>query len=225
MTFDKPALVILVKNPIPGQVKTRLVPFLTAEASSRLYHAFVKDIFCKAAGIRGVQKVLAFSGDPSCFINGSTKKFLLMDQGQGDLGQRLCRIFETLFNQGFSHVVVMGSDSPSLSVSWIQQAFQMFKTKDMVLGPAWDGGYYLIGLKHPFPPELFERISWSTSRVLLETLARGKKIKRRMGILPCVYDVDRPVDLKCLSLDLLSSPILRKELKNVFEILRAFKML
>ena len=123
-------------------------------------------------------------------------KFHLEPQADGDLGRRLSLFFVQRFVEGARRVVVVGSDSPTLPLPYIDDAFSALDDADVVLGPAMDGGYYLIGLREPMP-ELFERVDWSGERVLRQTMERMGDA-RRLALLPPWYDVDRRVDWEML---------------------------
>jgi rSAM/selenodomain-associated transferase 1 len=198
----KDCLMIFVKNPVPGQVKTRLSPPLTMLESCRIYSSFVQDVLSMSLKVSADLKMIACSGDLSHLKISS--EFAFMDQGEGDLGDRLARAFRWSFRRGFSKTIVLGSDAPSLPAQFVSKAFQFLDQNDLVIGPAWDGGYYLIGLKN-FAPSLFKDIEWSTQKTLLQTLLKAKKLKKKIRLLPSWYDVDTYGDLRFLSLDLLST--------------------
>ncbi len=223
MTSDKNVLAILIKSPTPAPVKTRLSPLLTRKSVNLLYHAFIKDILHQFSRFCHIKKVIAFSGERSFLNLFDLKSFDYIDQGEGPFGKRLRHVFQTLFLKGFSKVIIMSSDSPNLPPFFISKAFQMLKSKDIVIGPAWDGGYYLIGFNQAPDARFFEEISWSTHHVLLETVVQAKKLKKSIGFLPCWYDIDRPADLKFLSLDIQSSKM-KQDIKNIFGTLKFLKM-
>jgi rSAM/selenodomain-associated transferase 1 len=112
-------------------------------------------------------------------------------QSEGDLGARLRAFFSEMFTLSVDHVVVIGSDSPTLPVAYIEQAFTLLADSDVVLGPATDGGYYLIGCARHVP-EIFEGIDWSSDRVLAQTIGRLSDPTIRLVLLPPWYDVDTP---------------------------------
>jgi rSAM/selenodomain-associated transferase 1 len=162
--------------------------------------------------------MVAYSGDLDVFKTIVPSNFGLISQGEGDLGDRLSRIFKWSIREGFSRTVILGSDAPSLPNEFIDNAFQLLKNNDLVLGPAWDGGYYLIGLKGSFIP-LFEGISWSTRKTLLQTLLKAKNLKKKVEILSPWYDVDSYGDLRFLSLDFLCARSLRAHSTRTYEIM------
>jgi rSAM/selenodomain-associated transferase 1 len=116
-------------------------------------------------------------------------------QGKGELGARISRAFQHSFEAGMNRVVVVGSDSPALTAALIGRAFDSLHRNDLVIGPATDGGYYLIGLGH-LVPQVFLDIPWGTSEVLLRTLAVAADIGLQPVLLDALDDVDRPEDLR-----------------------------
>lgn len=118
--------------------------------------------------------------------------FLKFRQEGEDLGQRMQHAFETALHQAESAVIV-GSDIPGLSSGIIETAFQQLETHDFVIGPARDGGYYLLGMKS-LQPELFREISWSTSRVFADTVSRMERLGKSCALAPLLSDVDEAED-------------------------------
>jgi rSAM/selenodomain-associated transferase 1 len=121
-------------------------------------------------------------------------EFLFQTQAAGDLGERLHQAFGHAFSAGNTAVIIMGSDCPGLTAGVLRRAFAALAESDMVLGPAADGGYYLIGLSRP-APALFTDIPWSSSEVLARTLARAADLGLKTHLLGTLCDVDRPQDL------------------------------
>jgi rSAM/selenodomain-associated transferase 2/rSAM/selenodomain-associated transferase 1 len=126
-------------------------------------------------------------------------QFSYRPQGRGDLGRRMARAFEEAFRDSKEAAVIVGSDIPGISTDIIQQAFERLKKNDLVLGPARDGGYYLIGMKNTIPTETFARlfigINWGTGKVLSQTLQTARESGLGFSLLESLADVDRPVDL------------------------------
>jgi rSAM/selenodomain-associated transferase 1 len=121
-------------------------------------------------------------------------RVMVRKQVGGDLGQRLARIFEELLVGGDDRVVAIGADCPDLGPGVIDQAFEALERCDLVLGPAADGGYVLVGLRR-LAPVLFERVAWGTDRVLAQTLERAREARLEMVLLDERTDLDRPEDL------------------------------
>jgi rSAM/selenodomain-associated transferase 1 len=131
-------------------------------------------------------------------------RFELIPQASDDLGCRMRSFFTERFQTGADRIVLVGTDSPTLPLTFVEQAFQELKQADVVLGPATDGGYYLVGCaRHTrkgsdVVPPIFEEIPWSTSQVLRETVTRLKSAKLSAALLPPWYDVDTLDDWRML---------------------------
>ncbi len=185
---------LFAKWPKPGAVKTRLAAETSPEWAADVARAFLLDMLDCFASVR-VRRILAFAPDSeeSAFAEVVTGRFQLVPQVNGDLGARLADFFEQQFRAGAQQVVVIGSDSPSLPAEFIDEAFAKLDAADVVLGPATDGGYYLIGCARPLPG-LFLGIPWSGPRVLLETMKRASQLDLRLALLEPWYDVDSLAD-------------------------------
>jgi rSAM/selenodomain-associated transferase 2/rSAM/selenodomain-associated transferase 1 len=191
-------VVIMAKAPVPGQVKTRLVPPLTPEQAADLAKRLLVEAVEQVQRLKGVRTMVAVS--PSEGIP-HVQQFLpptvsLIPQSDGDLGQRLAHAFEELFAKGAKGVIVLGADHPDLPSEYLARAVKLLRqgSDPLVIGPTEDGGYYLIGLTRPHP-ELFRGVPWSTSEVLKVTLAKAKAAGLSVTLLPPWYDIDRPEDL------------------------------
>ncbi len=189
------AVILFARDPVLGRVKTRLSPFLDDKSILRLYICFLQDSLDK---IRQVKNADLFVGiapsDQSGFFTGipSSGIRLFVQEGK-DLGDRIRRSIQDRLGEGYERVVIIGSDSPSLPVSYIEKALD--SDKDLVLGPSTDGGYYLIGMRGKMV-EVFEAINWGTEKVLQETFERFAGGRAELELLPVWYDVDSPDDLK-----------------------------
>jgi uncharacterized protein len=128
------------------------------------------------------------------WLGPETDQWVYHPQPSGDLGKRLSQACQTAFAAGLNSVVTIGTDCPGLDRARLQRAFQLLQQVDLVLGPATDGGYYLIGLRR-FVPELFESIRWSSEVVLQQTVAIAESLNLTIAYLDCLTDVDRPEDL------------------------------
>jgi rSAM/selenodomain-associated transferase 1 len=194
-------LVAMAKKPEKGKVKTRLCPPLSQEQAMNLYRNFLIDKIEQISKVKNVLPVLAFTpGSAEKFFREIvSKNFKLIPQNGLDLGERLTNVFKELFSDNFEQIVIIGSDSPTLPTSFIEKSFFLLNKRgiDVVLGPCYDGGYYLIGLKS-FISSLFREISWSTSKVYDETIKRIEISDLRLATLPVWYDVDSMDDLKRL---------------------------
>ena len=195
------ALAIFAKAPIVGQVKTRLCPPLSFEEAKELYQCFLLDTVARALRLPDVQVCLAFTPADSELL---FREFLpaslrYVPQRGVSLGEREANVFADLLEMGFSRVVLIGGDIPTLPLSHLQDAFALLADfrNDVVLGPSADGGYYLIGARARHP-ELFENITWSTSTVLAETLAQARRSGLCVVHVPAWHDVDSAEDLATL---------------------------
>ena len=183
------------KHPLPGQVKTRLADEVGGEVAARLYAAFMDDLAFRFRAA-GDHRVLGFwPADSGTFFDQYGKLgYELWPQPEGDLGQKIISFFKYALKEEGSRAVLIGTDSPTLPSEFAEQAFDMLKQVDCVLGPATDGGYYLIGLRRPMPA-LFENIAWSGANVLVQTVQRATAAGLSLDLLTPWYDVD---DLKGL---------------------------
>ncbi len=190
-------LIVFTRYPEPGKTKTRLIPDLGPEGAARLH----RDMTCHtlAHARRLVRRRASLTVD---FAGGHTallREWLGPDleyrpQGAGDLGERMARAFRKAFQEGMDRVVIIGTDCPGLTVDSLHKAFNALQGHDLALGPATDGGYYLIGLRRP-TPDLFVGIPWGTGAVLEETLAAARGLDLSVANLPTLTDVYRPEDL------------------------------
>ncbi len=203
------ALGLMAKAPLAGEVKTRLVPPLTAREAAELNICFLRDM---AANIQSVSETEAASGllvytpagSESAFAGVLPAGFNLLVQRGASLGERLCNATDDLLKQGYGAVCLINSDSPTLPESILIRAIESLTAKGdrVVLGAAEDGGYYLIGLKHAHR-NLFNEIAWSTSDVLARTTQRAAEIDLPVELLPPWYDVDDADTLNRLCEELL----------------------
>lgn len=200
-----PALAVLARAPGAERVKSRLHAALGVEAATLLYRCFLLDGLEAAAALPGLASVLAVSPPravPAMAALAPAGTRLIAQSG-GDLGARMAHLVARLLGEGHGAALLIGSDLPTLPSAYLSEAARALAegAADVVLGPAEDGGYYLIGLARP-APALFERIAWSTDRVLESTRARARGLGLREYLLPPWYDVDTPADLDRLRHDL-----------------------
>jgi rSAM/selenodomain-associated transferase 1 len=189
---------VFVKVPEPGKVKTRLTPPLSGEEACRLYTAFITDLFGRLSRIKKLNGTVFYHGDaPDRLTNLLPTSYATIPQRGETLGDRLAAAFDDLLAGPGESAVIIGSDSPDLPVQYIKRAFLKLKHKDVVLGPAADGGYYLVGLKKP-APSIFEDIEWGGPLVLSRTIERIESQGLTMSLLPLWYDVDTPPSLQLL---------------------------
>ncbi len=197
-------LIVFVKNPIPNQVKTRLLPEISAEQAASLYRAFLIDWCETLAELSNVDLVIAYTppesqpdlrtliGDDVTYIPQTGK----------NLGERLTSTTQWAAENGYKKILIVGSDSPTLPLSHISEAIVGLDSRDIVIGPSVDGGYYLIGFSienlNEIVPSIFEGIAWSTPKVLQQTVECIRTIDATLKLLPPWYDVDTPEDLSFL---------------------------
>ncbi len=186
-------LIVFVKAPRPGFVKTRIAQALGAETAAAVYRALATRVLANLAGLERVE--LRFAPDDALTeINPWLRPgWSARPQGAGDLGARLHRAFVEAFATGARHVVVIGSDCPDVQPEDIQRAWHSLATADLALGPARDGGYWLIGLTQA-QPRLFAEMPWSTAEVLPQTLGRADALGLRVARLRELADVDSAAD-------------------------------
>jgi len=185
---------LFAKRPVPGQVKTRLAADTSPEWAAAVASAFLLDTLDRLAAI-DARRVLAYAPDGAgdFFAEPAAGRFVLVAQGAGDLGRRMANFFGNQFRSGMEAVVLLGTDSPSLPLACVEQAFRELERADLVLGPATDGGYYLVGCARRLPP-IFEGVVWSSPHVLAQTVDRLSKPDWRLALLPPWYDVDTLAD-------------------------------
>jgi rSAM/selenodomain-associated transferase 2/rSAM/selenodomain-associated transferase 1 len=191
-------LIVFTRFPEPGKSKTRLIPALGPEGAADLHRQMCEHTLSWARRMRSRSQVSV-----EFYVDGGSKdrfrkwlgdEVLYRPQGKGSLGARMNRSFQDSFGAGMAKVVIVGTDCPGLSEGPVQEAFLALEENDLVLGPANDGGYYLIGLRKP-AEELFKGIPWGTEQVLTRTLRVAQSLGLRTFLLGPLGDVDRPEDL------------------------------
>ncbi len=185
-------LIVFAKLPLPGGCKSRLAAAIGAGPAARVAEAFARETFRVAEAGSG-SATLEWHYDPPAERARAAQLvpagWTAVPQGSGDLGARMASAFEGGFGRGFERVAILGADSPQLPSAWLRRAFEALEQADVVVGPAEDGGYYLIGLRRP-AARLFEEIAWSTAGVLEQTVARCEALGLDARFLPRTYDVD-----------------------------------
>lgn len=200
----------------PGAVKTRLASAIGEEKAADLYKAFLTATLRRGASVADQRTLVFWPPEREALMAAlGGAAWHLQPQSEGDLGERMQSFFAAAFGNHMAQpqqasenqqqtpasVVLIGSDSPSLPMEFIEQAFARLREVPVVLGPSDDGGYYLIGLSQP-RPELFENIAWSTPNVLEQTQTRLKATDTAYELLPRWYDVDELADVERLTSDL-----------------------
>ena len=191
-------LVIFTRYPEAGKTKTRMIRALGAEGAATLQRQMTEQTITRAKKLTASRPLVIevhFAGGTEQLM----QEWLGLDlvyrfQGEGDLGRRMNSAFEATLAKGITRVVIIGTDCPDLEVKLLTEAFDALSQHDLVLGPAEDGGYYLIGLRRLIP-ELFEEINWGTSQVREQTVEIAQRLNLAISYLTLLSDIDRPEDL------------------------------
>lgn len=200
-------VVMFAKAPIPGKVKTRLAQTIGFELAAEYHAAFLLDLSCTLAKLRqhdaSVQTFLSHAGgDDNVTLSRVIESGLASEaQSGGDLGERLdaCARAHLLDDTGeCSKLIIIGSDSPTLSVEHFRDAIDALDRADVVFGPSFDGGYYLVGMRS-YTPIIFDDVEWSTPLVLAQSLQRCRQGGLSYELLEFYYDVDTIDDLRTLT--------------------------
>jgi uncharacterized protein len=194
----KQHLIIFTRYPEPGQTKTRLIPALGTEGAANLQRQMTEYTLLQVKQLQS-SSIISFEVR---FAGGSLQlmqdwlgcDLIYRSQGEGDLGSRMVQSFCNAFELGAEKVIIIGTDCPGISAQILVTAFEHFRQGDLVVGPAVDGGYYLIGLQRLIP-ELFISIDWGTSQVLQQTIDIAQTLNLSVADLPVLADIDRPEDL------------------------------
>jgi uncharacterized protein len=196
-------LLVVAKEPAPGQTKTRLCPPLTPEQAASLYACFLRDTLDVMRAVEDIERVVCcLTEDSRSYFRGIAPDMQLRLQHGEALGERLDHLLTESLAGGSERAVVMDSDSPTLPPEYVARAFDLLDEADVVLGPTHDGGYYLIGMKQP-QPHLLREVQMSTPDVLDETLKRARALRLAVRQLPRWYDIDTGDDLHLLEQELL----------------------
>jgi rSAM/selenodomain-associated transferase 1 len=200
-----PALIVFAREPIAGRVKTRLIARVGAAVAARLADAFISDALAKAAAFEGCRLVIAGdapgSAHDSRYFQRLARRFgaELADQGEGDLGQRMARVLRRY--KDAPGAVLFGTDTPSLPPAFISQSIDDLREVPVVVAPALDGGYYLVGVCG-LMPDIFGAIEWGSGKVMEQTLRHLSRLRIPYRLGRWWYDIDRAADLDFLALDL-----------------------
>jgi len=212
------ALIIVAKEPVPGQTKTRLCPPLSLKSAAAFYRCLLLDSLALMSRLETADHVIAYAPAKAhdYFARLKPDGFSLVAQVGNSLGERLANALGHHFDQGYQRVAIMNSDGPTLPLAHLEEAFSGLDRTDVTLGPGHDGGYYLIGMKK-LHRELFEGIDWSTDRVISQTLAACRRLGLTVHCLPEWYDVDLAEDLNRLRNDLEERPGLAPHTRGFFQ--------
>jgi len=195
--MSESALVVFLKHPRPGAVKTRLAAAIGAEAAAGLYRALAEQVLEATTPTAGDYERLVFFDPPESLpeMRDWLPGVRLMAQSGHDLGARMADAFARAFARGARRVAIVGTDAPGVSRATVRAALSALDAADVVIGPAADGGYYLIALRAP-GPGLFAGIEWSTPDVREQTLARAAAAGLSVRELKHLRDVDTLDDLR-----------------------------
>lgn len=196
------ALILFARVPSLGKVKTRLESLLGREIVFQLYKHFLEDSIEKICSVNGVDGWIGvYPPQDAGYFQDITRRdsLTVFEQVGDDLGERMRNTIAQKFQEGYEKVAIIGSDSPTLPVTFIETAFR--SDKDIVIGPSTDRGYYLIGMNRRLF-DIFDGVPWGTEKVLEMTLERVNRSGASLELLPVWYDVDRPEDLRFLNVHL-----------------------
>ena len=191
-------LILMARPPRPGRAKTRLIPRLGAAGAARVCEGFILDTLDLAGRAGGPVAAFTAGRMPEALRRAAPAGTAWAPQGPGDLGARMRRAFARCFAGGAVRCVMLGTDSPGLPLRHVREAFRRLRASDAVVGPALDGGYYLLGLARP-TPELLRGMPWSSPDLLRATHARAAQLGLSLAVLPPWFDVDQPADLDVLA--------------------------
>ncbi len=189
-------LIVYLKNPVPGEVKTRLQARYSPEQTADLYRAFILDTIQMVQTVEADRYFAAYTpSDSKDQINELIPQgWDLTPQSEGNLGSRMARSLQTSIDSGADKTILVGTDIPSLPRDHVVSAIDRLDNSDIVLGPTADGGFYLIGTRVS-PPDIFSEVEWSTNMVFQQTALGIQTKGLDLGLVPAWRDVDTPEDL------------------------------
>ncbi|PKD43174.1 hypothetical protein CWD77_11145 [Rhodohalobacter barkolensis] len=186
-------LIIFVKTPEKGRVKTRLAASVGDDKALNIYKKLLDITAETAAGVHATKRV-SYSKSVVIDDQFDVNIFEKTVQSNGDLGRKMKSAIHAGFEQGFKRVILIGSDCPGISSNLIDDAFDRLKSVDCTIGPSDDGGYYLIGMSR-FLPEIFDDIEWSTNSVCETTIEKLEESGATYSKLTVLNDIDTESDL------------------------------
>ena len=191
--LSKNALLIFIKNPVLGKVKTRLAASIGDKNALKIYYRLLEQTRCETQTL-ACDKLLFYSEkiENDAWPATNYQKYV---QEKGDLGLKMKVAFQKAFESGYEKVLIIGSDCAELKKEHIEMAFEALEKHDVVVGPANDGGYYLIGFQRLIN-EVFLNKTWSTAEVLNSTLQDLERLNKTYFLLPELIDVDNFEDLQ-----------------------------
>lgn len=190
------SLILFLRYPTAGEVKTRLAKTTSPEFAVKFYKDCAEKIIQITKRMRRINRFAFFSNkhEASLVSKWLGSKFFFAPQEGDDLGLRMHNAFEKVFSTGAEKIVIVGTDIPDLSKEIIEDAFSSLDDNDIVIGPSNDGGYYLLGMKKMYP-QLFNGIEFSVNDVLTNTIHRVEELNLRFHLLPELQDIDTETDL------------------------------
>jgi len=188
------ALVIFVRNPISGQVKTRLAKDIGDERALAIYLQLLQHTLEITRGL-SFRKFIYYADEVSDYDLWSVPGYTKRKQNGNDLGERMLNSFKELFDQGFTRIIIIGSDCLQLKTETLEKAVALLESNSAVIGPASDGGYYLLGLTK-FYPDLFINKPWSTDKVFAKTIDDFINQGISYALLEELSDIDDSTDLE-----------------------------
>lgn len=186
-------LIIFYRNPELGKVKSRLAATVGEERALAIYlklASFTRSV----TSVINCDRVVYYSNFIDREDSWPNDKYLKHLQRGDDLGSKMRHAFETAFAQGYKRVCIIGTDCLELTSDILKEAFEALKRSDSVIGPAFDGGYYLLGMNR-FIPEVFNNKRWSTDTVCTDTIDELKRLHLSYHVMPTLHDVDNEADL------------------------------
>ena len=202
-------LIIFSRYPEPGKTKTRMIPALGANGAANLQRRLSEYTLKQARNLRqfrDVEIAVYFAGgDRDLMREWLGDDVSYYAQAEGDLGEKMKSAFADSLAENKERVVIIGIDCPGVDSNILNSAFEALQDRDLVLGEAEDGGYYLIGLRFSdvsqnVPTELFANIEWGTNKVFTTTKTIAEKLDLAVAYLPILRDIDRPEDLDLMAL-------------------------
>ncbi|SNS28979.1 hypothetical protein SAMN06295967_106188 [Belliella buryatensis] len=194
MRENKKALIVFQKNPVLGKVKTRLAATVGDAKALEIYMKLLQHTYKVINQIEAIDTFIYFSekvesGLEEMFVD----RVKLSVQNGADLGSRMKNAFEEIFQEGYDQAAIIGTDCPEITEDLINQAFETLAYSDTVFGPARDGGYYLLGMNQ-FIPHLFEKMTWSHDRVLMDSIEKLNLNRNSFTLLEMLSDIDNEAD-------------------------------
>lgn len=200
-------LIVFTRYPEPGKAKTRLIPVLGKTGAANLHRLMAQKAIARALSLQNSRRLSVeihyTGGSQQQMQDWLGTDIIYQNQIDGDLGAKMTAAFQQSFNSGVDKATIIGTDCPALKAEIMAQAFDKLSQHDLVLGPATDGGYYLIGLRRAIP-ELFSGIKWGTSEVFASTRAIAQNLHLNIAYLPTLADIDLPEDLLSLDITILN---------------------